>query len=184
MEKYGSEEMESLGPERRRDKRFEEENKVVIECKNYQDPDKMNSVLAFTKDISIGGAMILTDIFFLFHNSSGKKIVEVLAYDQYGINITELCTFTFIGEFEQVSENTVEILGDRLTVKVSLSGVEITGDILEVSCRKPFLSEKAIFALAASMLVIVIVVFIVVRKFVFIPSNLDQDEDAFSFPEE
>jgi len=127
---------------------------------------------------------VLTDIFFLFHNSSGKKIVEVLAYDQYGINITELCTFTFIGEFEQVSENTVEILGDRLTVKVSLSGVEITRDILEVSCRKPFLSEKAIFALAASMLVIVIVVFIVVRKFVFIPSNLDQDEDAFGFPEE
>lgn len=64
MEKYESDGVESLQRCRRRDKRFEEENKVVIECKNYQDPDKMNSIVAFTKDISIGGSMILTDIFF------------------------------------------------------------------------------------------------------------------------
>jgi len=48
----------------RREKRIEEENKVVIEWANYQNPKRNNAIYAFTQDLSIGGAKILTDINF------------------------------------------------------------------------------------------------------------------------
>ncbi len=48
----------------RREKRFEEENKVVIEWANYKNPKRNNAIYAFTKDLSIGGSRILTDINF------------------------------------------------------------------------------------------------------------------------
>ncbi|MFC2168354.1 PilZ domain-containing protein [Acidobacteriota bacterium] len=48
----------------RRDKRFEEENKVIIEWSEHKNPEKDNKIYAFTQDISVGGAKILTDINF------------------------------------------------------------------------------------------------------------------------
>ncbi|MCJ7582265.1 MAG: PilZ domain-containing protein, partial [Candidatus Aminicenantes bacterium] len=48
----------------RREKRFEEENKVVIEWANYKDPKRNDAIYAFTMDISIGGSKILTDVNF------------------------------------------------------------------------------------------------------------------------
>ena len=48
----------------RKEKRFEEENKVVIEWANYKNPKRNNAIYAFTKDLSIEGAKILTDIKF------------------------------------------------------------------------------------------------------------------------
>ena len=48
----------------RRELRFDEENKVVIEWAQHKDPRHSNKILAFTQDLSIGGAKILTDINF------------------------------------------------------------------------------------------------------------------------
>jgi Tfp pilus assembly protein PilZ len=48
----------------RKEKRIEEENKVVIEWANYKNPKTNNAIYAFTQDLSIGGAKILTDINF------------------------------------------------------------------------------------------------------------------------
>ena len=48
----------------RREERFEEENKVVIEWANYKNPERNNVIYAFTKDLSIGGSKILTDVNF------------------------------------------------------------------------------------------------------------------------
>ena len=48
----------------RKEKRFEEENKVVIEWANYKNPKRNNAIYAFTKDLSIEGAKILTEIKF------------------------------------------------------------------------------------------------------------------------
>lgn len=47
--------------ERRKEKRYKEENKVVIEFNFEGSEDKPKSIFAFTQDISIGGARILTD---------------------------------------------------------------------------------------------------------------------------
>ncbi|MCJ7581709.1 MAG: PilZ domain-containing protein [Candidatus Aminicenantes bacterium] len=48
----------------RRELRFNEENKVVIEWLQHKDLRHSNKILAFTQDLSIGGAKILTDINF------------------------------------------------------------------------------------------------------------------------
>ncbi len=48
----------------RKDKRIIEENKAVIEWANYKDRSRKNAIYAFTKDLSIGGAKILTDVKF------------------------------------------------------------------------------------------------------------------------
>ena len=48
----------------RRELRFNEENKVVIEWAQHKDLRHSNKILAFTQDLSVGGAKILTDINF------------------------------------------------------------------------------------------------------------------------
>ncbi|MCJ7581706.1 MAG: PilZ domain-containing protein [Candidatus Aminicenantes bacterium] len=48
----------------RRELRFNEENKVVIEWAQHKDSRHSNKILAFTQDLSVGGAKILTDINF------------------------------------------------------------------------------------------------------------------------
>ncbi len=71
----------------RREKRFEEENKVVIEWENYKDPRRNDAIYAFTQDLSIEGAKILTDINFPIDTvfritltlSRSKQIVTIKA---------------------------------------------------------------------------------------------------------
>lgn len=71
----------------RREKRFEEENKVVIEWENNKDPRRNNAIYAFTQDLSIEGAKILTDINFPIDTvfritltlSRSKQIVNIKA---------------------------------------------------------------------------------------------------------
>ncbi|MCJ7582534.1 MAG: PilZ domain-containing protein [Candidatus Aminicenantes bacterium] len=50
--------------EKRREKRFEEENEVVIEWREYKDPKRNDKIYAFTQNLAIGGTQILTDINF------------------------------------------------------------------------------------------------------------------------
>ena len=72
----------------RREKRFKEENKVIIEWANYRNPERNNAIYAFTLDISIGGAKVLTDIDFPVDTifmitltlSSSRQIVTVAAH--------------------------------------------------------------------------------------------------------
>jgi len=47
--------------EKRKEKRYKEENKVVIECTCDEKEAAPKAIFAFTQDISIGGARILTD---------------------------------------------------------------------------------------------------------------------------
>ncbi|MFC2168358.1 PilZ domain-containing protein [Acidobacteriota bacterium] len=73
--------------EERRDKRFEEENKVIIEWDQYRNPKRSNAIYAFTKDIALAGAKILTDINFPLDTlltinltlSRSKKVIKVAA---------------------------------------------------------------------------------------------------------
>lgn len=48
----------------RREERFKEENKVVIEWLQHIDTKRNNAIYAFTLDLSVRGAKILTDIKF------------------------------------------------------------------------------------------------------------------------
>jgi len=50
--------------ERRKDKRIKEENRVVIEFAKPESAGDLWSINAFTRDLSLGGARILTDTSF------------------------------------------------------------------------------------------------------------------------
>jgi hypothetical protein len=50
--------------ENRKDKRIAEENRVVIELPGASPSDEPRTITALTKDISLGGARIITDRFF------------------------------------------------------------------------------------------------------------------------
>lgn len=71
----------------RKEKRFEEENKVVIEWEKYNDPRRNHAIYAFTQNLSIEGARILTDINFPIDTvfritltlSRSKQIVNIKA---------------------------------------------------------------------------------------------------------
>lgn len=60
--------------ERRKDKRIQEENRVVIEFPNPENRSDPWNINAFTRDLSLGGARILTDISF----SIGSEITMTL----------------------------------------------------------------------------------------------------------
>ena len=53
-----------LGKDRRKEKRVKEENRVTLSLTTTRDPQKTAGFTAFTEDISLGGAKILTDKFF------------------------------------------------------------------------------------------------------------------------
>ena len=117
---------------------------------------------------------VLTDITFIFHNSSGKTIVEVTVYDQYGINITDRCDFTFIGDISSILGNIVEVHGRSLSVIVSLNGNEMTREILDGDKGDSHLSVTTlIILLSASILIVLILVFMVARKYLLLPSSGD-----------
>ncbi len=77
----------------RREKRIEEENKVVIDWENYEEwvnyknQKRNNAIYAFTQDLSIEGARILTDINFPIDTvfmitmtlSRSKQILDIKA---------------------------------------------------------------------------------------------------------
>ncbi len=71
----------------RKEKRFEEENKVVIEWESYKNQKRNNAIYAFTGDLSVGGTRILTDINFPIDTvfmitmtlSRSKQILEIKA---------------------------------------------------------------------------------------------------------
>ncbi|MFC2161899.1 PilZ domain-containing protein [Acidobacteriota bacterium] len=71
----------------RRDKRFIEENKAIIEWAQYKDPEHGNKIYAFTQDLSIGGTKILTDVSFPIDTvfmitltlSRSRQIIKVAA---------------------------------------------------------------------------------------------------------
>ena len=71
----------------RKEQRFEEENKVVIEWANYKNPKRNNAIYAFTKDIALAGSKILTDINFPIDTilmitltlSRSRKVIKVAA---------------------------------------------------------------------------------------------------------
>ena len=71
----------------RRDKRFIEENKAVIEWAQYKDPEHDNKIYAFTQDISLGGTKVLTNINFPIDTvimisltlSRSRQIIKVAA---------------------------------------------------------------------------------------------------------
>jgi c-di-GMP-binding flagellar brake protein YcgR len=122
MEEYTPDELESLQRDRRRDKRFDEENKVVIECKNYVEPDQVNSVLAFTKDISIGGCRILTDIFFPVDSqmkitltlSRSRQIVKLSAHVKWIKSVYDGDLFEMGVEFVHDTPQTIANLFKHL----------------------------------------------------------------------
>ncbi|MFC2168377.1 PilZ domain-containing protein [Acidobacteriota bacterium] len=71
----------------RKEERFEEENKVVIEWADYKEQQINNTIYAFTKDLSISGAKILTDVNFPMNTqfiitltlSRSKQIISLSA---------------------------------------------------------------------------------------------------------
>jgi c-di-GMP-binding flagellar brake protein YcgR len=73
--------------ENRKDKRIAEENRVVIEIPGPSPADEPRTVNALTKDISLGGARIVTDRLFEVGNSlrmtlylsKSKQIVKARA---------------------------------------------------------------------------------------------------------
>ncbi|MBN2266072.1 MAG: PilZ domain-containing protein [Candidatus Aminicenantes bacterium] len=73
--------------EKRKDKRITEENRVLIEVPGPSPSDDPRTVSALTKDISLGGARIVTDRFFeigsslrmTLYLSKSKQIVKARA---------------------------------------------------------------------------------------------------------
>ena len=73
--------------ENRKDKRIAEENRVVIEIPGPSPADEPRIVSALTKDISLGGARIVTDRFFeagtslrmTLYLSKSKQIIKARA---------------------------------------------------------------------------------------------------------
>ena len=73
--------------EKRKDKRIAEENRVIIEIPGPSPSDDPRTVNALTKDISLGGARIVTDRFFeigtslrmTLYLSKSKQIVKARA---------------------------------------------------------------------------------------------------------
>jgi hypothetical protein len=71
--------------ERRREKRAKEENRVLIEASSPGAPERSLAVNAFTRDISITGARIWTDLLFpleskldlTLHLSHSKQLVRI-----------------------------------------------------------------------------------------------------------
>jgi len=71
--------------ERRREKRVKEENRVLIEASPPGAPDRSLAINAFTRDISVTGARIWTDLLFppgsklnlTLHLSQSRQIVRI-----------------------------------------------------------------------------------------------------------
>ena len=72
----------------RREKRIQEENKIVIEWANYKNPKRNNAIYALTQDLSIDGTNILTDVNFPIDTiikitltlSRSRQIITVAAH--------------------------------------------------------------------------------------------------------
>lgn len=129
---------------------------------------------------------ILTYINITFHNSTEEIIVEVTAFDQYGINITDICTFHYVGEIVLISDNIVKMLNDRLVIIVSLNDHEIFREVeLNSGNHERWIEPMTIFLIAMAILFTVILLGVVIaRKYLFISDNGDNVIDAPLLPEE
>jgi len=71
--------------EKRKDKRFKEENKIIIELCDKDSSDNEKTVIALTKDISIGGTRILADKHYPV--GTDVKLILTLSRSKQTINI-------------------------------------------------------------------------------------------------
>jgi len=83
--------------ENRKDKRIAEENRVVIEIPGPSPTDEPRLVSALTKDISLGGARVVTDRFFevgtslrmTLYLSKSKQIVKARADVRWNLMVED-----------------------------------------------------------------------------------------------
>ncbi|MFC2168180.1 PilZ domain-containing protein [Acidobacteriota bacterium] len=121
----------------RREKRFKEENKVVIEWNKHMDPKTNGKIYAFTQDLSVGGTKILTNINFPLNTtftttltlSRSKQNIRVSAKVKFvnpviGQDLYEV-GLEFIHDFPQtVSSLFRHLYGHTQSSKIPLESAE------------------------------------------------------------
>lgn len=101
--------------EKRKDKRFKEENKIIIElCEKGSSGDE-KAVIALTKDISIGGTRILadkhypvgTDVKLILTLSRSKQTINIRANVKWVKDLYDGSLFEMGVEFEHDMYDTI-----------------------------------------------------------------------------